>query len=98
MFFLLFEATPRSDNPEGEEHGGAFVSCWIDRPNLAEAKRIAREMIERHGWIADEPDEAYPIDRTAYETDATGREFYEQALIDKEVIVFHVFPLVDEEE
>lgn len=73
------------------------MSCWIERPTLDEAVRVARAGIEEEGWIVDEPDEAYAVDAATYPPGGDGREYFEQALIDKEVFVFHMYPEVDEE-
>lgn len=54
-------------------------------------------MIEGEKWIIGEPEEAFPDDRSFYDDDSPHLEFYEQALIDKEVIVIHSYPIVDEE-
>lgn len=74
------------------------MSCWIEGPTLKEAILVAREGIKTEGWIVDdEPDEAYEVDSTTYPPGGDGREYFEQALIDKTVWVFHQFPEVDEE-
>jgi hypothetical protein len=61
MYFVLFEATPRRDARTAPEAAGAYVSCWIERPTLDEAVRVARTGIEAEGWIVGEPDEAYEV-------------------------------------
>ena len=97
MYFVLFEATPRRDARAAPEAAGAYVSCWIERPTLDEAVRVARTGIEVEGWIVAEPDEAYEVDAATYPPGKGGREYFEQALIDKEVWAFHLFPEVDGE-
>lgn len=97
MFFVLFEATPRRSASVTEDVAGAYVNCWIERPTLDEAVRVARTAIEAEGWIVDEPDEAYWVDASTYHPGKDGREYFEQALIDKEVVVFHCFPEVDDD-
>jgi hypothetical protein len=97
MYFVLFEATPRRDARTAPTAAGAYVSCWIERPTLDEAVRVARSGIEAEGWIVDEPDEAYEVDAATYTPGQAGRGYFEQALIDKEVWAFHVFPEVDGE-
>jgi hypothetical protein len=97
MYFLMFEATPRRYARIAPEAAGAYVNCWIDRPTLGEAIRVARAGIEAEGWIVGEPDEAYEVDASTYPPGQAGRECFEQALIDKEVWRFHVFSEVDGE-
>ena len=96
MFFVQFEATPQLDNPDSRNSAGAFVNCWIARDTIEEAIRVGREWIAGEGWIVNEPDEAYVVDESWYRPGAKGREYFEQALIDREVFVFYCFP--DQEE
>src|SRR5688572_28167365 len=97
MFLIQFEATPRRDSTIEADAGGAFVNCWIERESREEAIAVARAMIEASGWIVGEPDEAYPVDSDTYPMGKDGREYFEQALIDKEVIVFHCYPAKDDD-
>jgi hypothetical protein len=92
MFFLQFEAKPREDNPERETVGGAFVNCWIERANLDEAAAVAGRMIEEQGWNVVKAIQMEPIARALYADGQEGLQYFEQALIDKEVLVFFVYP------
>jgi hypothetical protein len=98
MFLVQFEATPRRDAAAPPDAAGAFVSCWIERQTREEAIEVARAAIEAEGWIVGEPDEAYSVDADTYPPGKDGREYFEQALIDKEVLVYHCYPAEDEEE
>ena len=97
MFLVQFEATPRRDAAAPPDAAGAFVSCWIERGSLDEAIRVARAGIQAEGWIVGEPDEAYPVDAATYPPGKDGREYFEQALIDKEVFVYHCYPPEDDD-
>jgi hypothetical protein len=96
VYFVLFEATPRRDAKVDSDVAGAYVSCWIERPTRDEAVRVARTGIEENGWIVGDPDEAYEVNAATYPPGKNGREFFQQALIDKEVFVYHTFPEVDD--
>jgi hypothetical protein len=95
VFFLMFHAVPSDAHPQSLSIGGAYVSCWIERPTLDEADEVARQWIRSHDWENEEREEAYAIDRSAYENEPSGLEYYEQALIDAEVFVFHTYPADD---
>ena len=95
MVFLIFEVTPGPNHPEVDDIGGAFVSCWIDRPTLQEAERVARDFISQEGWVVGDFDEAYPVGDAAYPSGSIGRPRFEQALVDREVFLFHTYPVVD---
>ena len=92
MYFLMFHEIPASENPESQAIGGAFVNCWIERPTLAEADAVARRMISQRQWQIYQHEDAYPISSSDYDSDPTGLKYYEQALIDQEVLVFHCYP------
>jgi|SRR5215831_1656667 hypothetical protein len=92
MFFLQFEAKPREDNPERETVGGAFVNCWIERADLDEAAAVASKMIEEQGWSIVKASQMQPVDRAFYADGDEGLQYFEQALIDKEVLVFFAYP------
>jgi hypothetical protein len=91
MWFIQFEATARH-TAALESVGGAFVNCWIDRPSIQSAISAARQMIEAAGWIVGDPDETYAVDVDSYALDHPNRQYFEQALVDREVIVFHTYP------
>jgi hypothetical protein len=97
MFLIQFNATPRRNVQTAPQAAGARVNCWIERSTLDEAVSAARAGIEAQGWIVNEHDEAYEVDETTYPPGKDGREYFEQALIDKEVFVFYTFPEVDGE-
>jgi hypothetical protein len=88
MFYFLIEVKPSPDNPEASELGGAFVSCWIERPTLEEAESVALRMISEARWDVVTIEKRFPIDRSYYDTEKSGLEYFEQALLDKEVFVF----------
>lgn len=92
MFFLIFEATPRVTTTESKAVGGAFVSCWIQRPTEAEAQEAARVMISEMGWIVGEADKIRRVDDSHYEAGNPARQYFDQAKTDGEVLVFHKYP------
>lgn len=92
MYYLMFHAVPLSKNPEAASVGGAYVSCWIERATLSEADNVARSWIGSEQWHVDDREEAYSIDRSDYRDDNPSLQYYEQALIDGEVFVFHSYP------
>ena len=97
MFYIQFLATPRKNARTAPEAAGAFVSCWIERPSLDEAIQVARASVEAEGWIVDDPEMAHEVNAEHYSKGEGGEQYFKQALVDKEVFVFHCFPDVDEE-
>src|SRR5262249_55748849 len=95
LYYFLFHAVPVETNPHTSEHGGAYVNCWIDCPTQKEAERVARELIAQDGWVADKLDEARKVSRSYYDQNPEGRQYFDQALVDGEVLVFHTYPITD---
>src|SRR5262245_23378657 len=50
MFYLQYRVLPSSGNPRREQLGEGLVCCWIDRPTLRQADRVARRAIQRENW------------------------------------------------
>ena len=98
MLFLSFECSPLPGSAKAAEYGGAFVSCWIDGRDRAEAEALARAVIEEDGWRVETLDEAYPITRATYDDGHSpkGLEHFEQAEADGECFVVHTFPVGEE--
>src|SRR6266404_9474024 len=90
MFYLLIEALPKQ--ADSEQIGGAFINCWIESGAPEEAEQIARKVIEAQGWKVLSFQDVFQVDRSFYQENPEGREYFEQALIDNEVFVFHSYP------
>ena len=98
MHYLQFEATPRPEHPEASKLGGAFVNCWVVAPSASEAEALARVYMREQLWDIESLAEYYVNDRALYDDDSTGLQYFEQALIDGEVYVFHTYPIHDVDE
>lgn len=92
MFFLQYESKPRPGARSAPHATGGIINCWIERSTLEQAIEVARVWIEAEGWIVDRPQQAYVVDACTYTPGKDGRNYFEQALIDKEVFVFYVYP------
>ena len=93
MYFLQYNAIPLPNRMEpGESVGGAFVNCWIDRPTAVEAEIVAKQLIESAGWQVVETMEVYATSDADCGLGEDAKDRFEQALIDGEVLVFHVYP------
>ena len=92
MQFVLIAASQDPDAEHDERFGGAHVCCWIKDQSPRNAAHIAKGWIEEAGWIVEEIEEQYPITAADYEDKPESAQYFEQALIDSEVFVYHVFP------
>ncbi len=103
MFFFTFLASPTPDAKEFEDSGGAYVNCWIrsDDNELSDrhkAEAHARGLIQEYGWTVEALEEGSTVTSEAYGEDDEDREFYEEALVEGEVLVFNTWPRDGEED
>ena len=92
MYFLRYSAFPTEVHPEQAVLGEAFICCWIERPTLAAADKQARKDITSQHWRITQRDAAAKVKDTDYDDDDSFGEYYEQALIDKEVYLYNLSP------
>jgi len=91
MYFLTYRGQPKLDADDIKDIGGAYVNCYILKDDLDQADKIAREEIEKMSWEILTREEAYVIDKDSLPDD--GRAYYEQALVEQTVYVFHTYPM-----
>ncbi len=92
MQHLLIDAVQDPTFTHKEECGGAAVACWIKNQTRKNAYLIAKGWIEEHGWVVLSLDEQQPVSEENYRASNKGKQYFEQALIDEEVFVYHTFP------
>jgi hypothetical protein len=97
IYFFTFLATPTPEAKE-QEAGGAFVNCWIQSDDPDEAEERATDLIYDYGWTVDSLENEALVTGDDYVDDEENRAFYEQALAEKEVLVFHLWPRTGDEE
>jgi hypothetical protein len=90
MIYARIEAFPNKSSPEHARYDCAFVNCWIKRDDLEEAVSIARRMIAERGWHSEALEEVRFCTRDEFPEES--REYFDQALIDDEVLVFYTAP------
>lgn len=97
IHFFTFLAVP---TPEAQEHGqagGAYVNCWIRGDARDEAERTAAGLIEDYGWSVEALEEHSTVTSADYADDDEDRQFYEQSLVEGEVLVFNTWPEGEED-
>lgn len=98
MFFFTFLAVPTPDAKEFQDSGGAYVNCWIQNKDRQEAEQRASDLIHEYGWSVEALEEGATVTSAAYSQDDDDRQFYEQALVEGEVLVFNTWPRDKEED
>ena len=92
MIFATYNCIPGRKHPDVERVGETYVNCWLRVRSFAEAKALAEKNIRGQHWKILTLDEIWRIPRGHYQTEEDGFPYSEQALIDREVYVFHVSP------
>jgi hypothetical protein len=97
-YFFTFLAAPTEDAQEYEQAGGAYVNCWIRSDSRDQAEARAAALIEEYGWDVEALEEQSTVTSADYDQDDEDRQFYEQALVEGEVLVFNTWPVGDGED
>jgi len=92
VYFLVYHVKPSLDKTKSIKVGGAYVSCWVNAINEVEAMKIAENEIALNYWIILTLDECYKAEIDNYLVGSNQREHYEQAIIDKWLLIFHTYP------
>ena len=91
MYLLRYRAKPKPDHAQVGEIGGAYINCWMDLDSMEAAKAQAMDTINEEGWTVDSLDVAEVVLRST--CDEKNGTYFDQALIDKTVLVFHTWPI-----
>lgn len=84
MRFLVFKVKSTTTNEI------AFASCWINLNDSQTAREQAERLIESSGWISIDLLEHHDVSADSYSEQDEGWPFFEQALVDNEVMVLFV--------
>jgi len=90
MVYLRIAAFPRSGSDESTRFGSAIVNAWIKRKDIDEAISVARRMIAERGWYSEEVEDARFASREEFPE--KSRDYFDQAEVDSEVLVFYTAP------
>ena len=97
IYFFTFLAVPTPEAKEADK-GGACVNCWIQNDDQDAAEERASDLIFEYGWAVESLESVALVDEDDYTDDEEGREFYQQALVENEVLVFHTWPRGEDDE
>jgi hypothetical protein len=91
MVFIQFEAIPSQEIATRENVAGAYVNCWIQSMDAAEAEQRARDWIAEEGWVIVSVDACRLID---VESEASGPygAHVKEALQSGGSLTFHRWP------
>lgn len=92
MQYLVIAAAPDPTYNHEQECGGAHVGCWIKNQTRRNAWLLAKGWLEELGWVPLSLEEQQLVTADTYADNPDARRYFEQALVDDEVFVFHKFP------
>jgi hypothetical protein len=84
MIYFVYEVSP--DDGRAAD-GEVYAGCWINLNDEELASERAAKFIKEQGYVIVNCVESYPITRADYTDSPDGLEYFEQALIDDEVLV-----------
>lgn len=84
MIYFVYEVSPDDGIATA---GKIYAGCWINLDDEELASDRAVKFIEGQGYAIVNCVEFYPITRADYADSMDGLEYFEQALIDDEVLV-----------
>jgi len=89
IFYIQYESIPTSESNDYKGTGGAFINCWIKATSIEAAKNMAENSINENNWKILSLEESFLVNEEHYKENDESREFYQQAVIDGEVYVYH---------
>jgi hypothetical protein len=93
MFFIQFEVRPKQTHPKHDQYAGAMVSCWVLRDTQSQAEAVARGWIGDQDWRITRAEGSRLMTKESQAEHPDGMQYFEQAEIDREVFVFHTWPV-----
>lgn len=92
MYYVCITVRTHQTHAEHARIDQAYVGCWMDRENEEEAVEDAKTMIVEEPWVIEEVESVSEVTADDYVDDPENLDYYEQALEDKNVLVFNVCP------
>ena len=98
IFYIQYESIPTEESKDYKDIGGTVINCWVKATSVEAAKAMAESAINQNHWKALNLEESFSVNEEYYEEDDESLEFYQQAVIDGEVYVYHSWPNEPQEE
>src|ERR1700677_154477 len=92
VFLISIRARPTNANECHIDTEGAQVNCWIESASEQDAVAIAEAAVREAAWHPEAVLTIGSVMQSDYANDVSGRGYYEQALLDGVVLVFHTWP------
>jgi hypothetical protein len=93
VWFVSVSACPEPSSEEFGKCSGAYVNCWLLSTDAETARARALQLCTEYGWRVEFIESCRRVERSDYATDSEAVKYFDQALLDKEVVVFHTWLL-----
>ena len=98
MILLNYHARPVKVPKKPDDIAGAWINCWINSDDVDDATKRALRMMRENGWKEVEIEELFKVERGDYAENENQLRYFDQALLDDEVLVVYTYPLVERDE
>lgn len=93
MYFVSISADPTAANPDKEIYRECMACCWIKTEDIVSAISRAKTLLEADGeWQTQRVEVAEYVTADSYEPGEEHCQYYQQALIDEEVLCLNICP------
>ena len=92
MYYVCITVRTHHSHLEHARIDQAYVGCWMERETEEEAVEDAKAMILEEPWVIEEVDSVSEVTAEDYGDDPENLAYFDQALEDKNVLVFNVCP------
>lgn len=96
MILLTYHAKSIKPAIKPDDIAGAHINCWINTKSYHEAEKKASKLIVESGWKELQLEEVLNISRSDYSDNDEKLQYFEQALVDNEVLLVFTYPLADQ--
>jgi hypothetical protein len=91
LYLVRLEARPGPNLRDDSSRSGAYVNGWVRADTETEAQSKAIAEVRSEGWVPGPVESVRRVRREDYAEEPSGREYFEQALIDGVVLIFHTW-------
>lgn len=91
LYLVSYDAEPLSSSQTFASCSGAAVNVWVSSSTEQEALVVASREVQEAGWRITTPRRIRRTVRTDYADAPEGLPYFEQALLDGVVVVFHAW-------
>jgi hypothetical protein len=91
LYLVTLEARPGPDTTDDRGSSGAYLNCWVRADTEADAQNQTLAEVRGEGWVPGPVESVQRVRLEDYAQEPSGREYFEQALIDEIVLVFHTW-------